>query len=322
MRAKRVLSIGDCMAIISPRDYGAFDKQTALISSLAGAEMNFLIGCASLGLNASLISEFSSDSYGRALTARLRRAKVDLSAVARADLPTPLMLKEYDGRRRPRSRYYRLGTAGSAISPSQIKQGMFTDASYFHFTGIFPALSEQNRKTLARALLLAKRRGALVGFDPNIRPALFASAAAMRRLLLPYLKNCDLFFGGVDEAQLLMGGGKKPQQLIAALHAQGITSVVLKAGNRGAYASTAGEFRHQPAFKVNEVEDATGAGDAFASAYVFARLGNWSTADCLSFACWIGAQIVQDFSDNQNFPKRNQALRGWQAARKEVDKNI
>ena len=158
-----VLAIGDCMAIISPRHYGTFDKQPLLCSDLAGAEMNFLIGCARLGLDAVLLSELSTDSYGRALRRRLSRAKVDLRAVTRTSRPTPLMLKEYDRRRQPKSRYYRLGTAGSAILPSRLHQSVFTGAAYFHFTGIFPALSEQNRATLDRALRWAKRKGALLG---------------------------------------------------------------------------------------------------------------------------------------------------------------
>ena len=322
----------------------------------AGAEMNFLTGCAALGLEASLIGEFGRDSLGTALQDRLEKAGVCLDGVTRTERPTPVMMKEYDARRNPRSHYYRIGTAGSALGREALKPRLFAGIDYFHHTGIFPALSPQNRRTLKEAIRMAKKQGAIIGFDPNIRPKLFRDRDDIRRSLYPYLKECDIFFGGMDEATLLLTEKAKsipPRKLAAELHGLGIKTVILKAGEKGAYASAgqdprdhakrkgsrapaepiinhrkqkeaeksgksenrhAPQFLYQKPFPAKRLVDPTGAGDAFAAAYIFALLNDWSAPDCLSFAAWMGARIVASPSDNLDFPKRATAIAAWKRA--------
>jgi 2-dehydro-3-deoxygluconokinase len=160
-------------------------------------------------------------------------------------------------------RYYRRGSAASAMGPAALDAPAVRTAGVLHLTGITPALSPSCRELVEAGLA----RPGLVSFDVNWRPSLWRDdpGALLRRLA----DQADVVFVGLDEAAALWGSAD------AAAVRESLPSpavVVVKDGEVEATALTAGGAVRVPALTV-DVVDVVGAGDAFAAGFLAGLLG-------------------------------------------------
>ncbi|MGI9298554.1 MAG: sugar kinase [Gammaproteobacteria bacterium] len=299
--APQLVSIGDCLVTLTPTRRAPLVFAGEYRRMLAGAELNVCIGCARMQISAGLITNVGDDPLGEYILRQLRAENVDLSQTSRVKLPTALLFKEQLPGGDFRVYYHRNNAAGGAIACGEDMEKYVRDARIFLYTGIFPALSPANRRTLSRLLSAAKAGGASRAFDPNIRMKLLRTPARARRLLRPLAAECDLILLGESEASMLFGTAD-PDRLFACLSAEGIRHAVLKRGDRGAYAIRDGVYEEIPARPVAEVVDACGAGDAFNAGYLCALLRRRPLKECLRLAAFCGARAVSSASDNESLP--------------------
>jgi 2-dehydro-3-deoxygluconokinase len=76
----------------------------------------------------------------------------------------------------------------------------------------------------------------------------------------------------------------------------------MKDGGEGSYALINGSWKHIPGYSVAKVVDTVGAGDGFASGFLYSTLQGWPIKTSLSFANAIGAMVVQVGGDNEGLP--------------------
>jgi sugar/nucleoside kinase (ribokinase family) len=125
----------------------------------------------------------------------------------------------------------------------------------------------------ARQVLQAMHaRGGWVSLDVGMEPS-----QRIPRKILRMAKMVDLLFVSSDEATALTGS-REPHEAFRKLQMAGVRSVVMKLGKRGCLIAEAGELRTVPPFSVRVV-DSTGAGDAFAAAFLQARLRRWPVVE-------------------------------------------
>jgi len=275
----------------------------------AGAELNFLIGCSKLGLATGLITSLSTDEFGSELGQLLVKEKVGIEGIGKTSAPTGLIFREVKEGKSTILGYYRQGTAGSCLLPDQLNESCLIDSCHLHFTGIFPALSKENQATLSHILKLARKHGLSTSFDANIRWQLFATKEEARKLLLPYLAECDLFLSGREEAEFLLETCEE-EILFNRLQELGVKHIALKMGSQGSIGFSDGERVFQPATKIKPL-DPTGAGDAFNAGYIYAHLKGWELKDKLAFASFLGGRVAASSSDNQALPYLADALEQW-----------
>jgi 2-dehydro-3-deoxygluconokinase len=91
-------------------------------------------------------------------------------------------------------------SAGSRLSPEDVREEAFEDAKILHFTGITPALSPTAREAVLRALDLAKKAGVKVSMDTNIRFPLWPSLEEAAKVLMPMVKKADILFTDPTDA--------------------------------------------------------------------------------------------------------------------------
>lgn len=302
---ERLVSIGDCLVAFVRQPNGLWQRD------FAGAEMNFLIGCSRLGLKTGLITSLSADLFGNEIRQLLVREKVDITQVAKTAALTGLIFRELKEGKSAILGYYRQGTAGSCLQPDQLDETYLADSSHFHFTGIFPALSEENCATLAAGLKLARKHNLSISFDANIRWQLFTTKAKARRLLLPYIADCELFLSGKEEAEFLLET-RNQEILFNRLKELGVKHMVLKMGAEGSVGFSDDEMLFQPASQVMPL-DPTGAGDAFNAGYIYAHLQGWNLRKKLAFAAFLGGKVAASSSDNQSLPYLADALKEWKS---------
>ena len=207
-----VLTVGETMALLDPLEDGELRLGMPLTLRFAGAESNFAIALARLGIDVAWISRLGRDPFGDLILAAVEREGVDTRWVQRDDAPTGLFCKwRSDGR--SHVTYRRAGSAASRLRVGDVPDEALDGVQVVHLTGITMAISESARELVLDVARRAKERGATVVFDPNFRPALpdTPEAAAARQRAV--LEHVDWYLCGEGEAELLWPRRRDPGPL-------------------------------------------------------------------------------------------------------------
>ena len=296
-----VVTIGDGMITFDPATKGPLRFVNTFERKIGGAELNVMLGCARLGLQAGWISRLGKDEFGRHIVNTVRGEGVDISEVHLMDgYATSLNFKEVQESGEGRTFYYRVPSPTETLSPELLPFDYIRQAKVLHMTGVFCAILEQNRAITLRALECAKENGVTVSFDPNIRLRLWSKEEA-RETILTYLPFVDHLLVSKEELELLFDT-KDEQEILTHLGRFDFKEVVMKDGQNGAFALVNGKWLHVPGVKVAKVVDTVGAGDGFDSGYLYGLLQEWPLEERLVFANAIGAMVVQVNGDNEGLP--------------------
>ncbi|WP_269082792.1 sugar kinase [Allosalinactinospora lopnorensis] len=270
--ATEAVCVGETMALLIPDPPAPPDQAAVFRRDIGGAESNVAVHMARAGRRVAWHSAVGDDGFGRHLRERLAAEGVDCTVRVDPHRPTGLYLKEL----RPegtRVRYYRQGSAASALERTDAEEVWKRRPRLVHTTGITAGLSDSSRGLVEE--LLSGRPGALRSFDVNYRPALHGESST--ELLRELARRSDVVFCGLDEAQALWGVHTVDdvRRLLA-----GPDLVVVKQGAHGATAFRGDRSWHQPAPQTRVVE-AVGAGDAFAAGVLDRLLDDAPIDQCL-----------------------------------------
>jgi 2-dehydro-3-deoxygluconokinase len=143
----------------------------------------------------------------------------------------------------------------------------------FHFSAISLAiLPTEHRMRLLNIAAALRTQGAWISFDSNYRPSLWESAEAAQYWMRLGLRACDRAFISIDD---WIGAMKFADELAAwfDLTAHSPTELVVKRGGQDTWLSLhGGEMQCIAVDPIAHPIDTTAAGDAFAGAYLAARI--------------------------------------------------
>lgn len=300
-----VVTLGEAMGLFVARESGPLDEAMSFDKRSAGAETNVAVGLARLGLRVGWVSRLGDDSLGRWLLRSFQREGIDCTrVVVDPTQRTGLMFKgRSDDGSDPPIEYHRQGSAASRLMPGDVDAAWLASARHLHVTGIFPALQPGTLAATERAISLMRASSRTISFDPNLRPALWPSQAAMRDTVNRLAEGCDWVLPGLAEGRLLTGCQDAPA-IAAFYRRRGARLVVVKLGADGAWFDGEGGSGHVPAVPVAQVVDTVGAGDGFAVGVISGLLEGLSVTDAVRRGAWIGARAVQVRGDTEGLPTR------------------
>jgi len=201
-----LVTFGETMASLAAVDVGPLRHQPHLHLHIGGAESNVAIAVRRLGGPATWIGRVGDDELGELVLAQIRAEGVDVGhAVVDAGAPTGLMIKSRRTATVTRVAYYRSGSAGSRLAPSDVPADVVRGAGVLHVTGITPALSASAREATFAAVEEARAARVPVTLDVNHRAALWGADEAAS-VLTDLAARVDVLFAGEDEAELLLSG--------------------------------------------------------------------------------------------------------------------
>ncbi|WP_079477594.1 sugar kinase [Halobacillus salinus] len=303
-----VITIGDAMITLNPSHKGPLRFSSSFERSAGGAEYNFAIGSARLGLSTGWISRLGNDEFGKYIRNFARGEGVDITGVELLDqYSTSLNFKEIRENGEGSTFYYRFPSPTEALTERTLDERLLRNTRVLHISGVFAALDPaKNIPLLKRAITIAKDHGALISFDPNIRLKLWSEEEARKGILelLPYV---DLILTGLEEAELLIGT-KETSEIIEIFKRYGISMVAIKKGSEGAIGYDGRTVLHAPARVPDKVVDTVGAGDGFDVGFVFGILQGWGLKRTLEFANTIGSMVVSVNGDNEGLPELDEVL--------------
>jgi len=282
----QVLTIGDAMVTMNPVTTGPLRYVTHFERKLGGAELNFAVGCARLGLKSKWISRLGNDEFGRVIYNFARGEGVDVSEVDFvANHPTSVNFKEINESGAGKTFYYRYHSPVLTLKTSDIHEEILEGIGLVHITGVFLAIYEGNFSIVECILRLAKLKGIPVSFDPNIRLKLWTIEEARKtyKKIFPYV---DILLTGLDEIRLITGFDST-NELEKFAKKNGINSLVIKEGEIGSKVFQDGKWTEAAAFKVQAI-DTVGAGDGFDAGFVYGY--------------GVGALVTTVSGDNEGLP--------------------
>ncbi|MCB2305711.1 sugar kinase [Clostridium estertheticum] len=302
-----VVTFGESMVLFGPDSSGPLRYVQNFNKSIAGAESNVSIALAKLGHKVGWFSKLGDDEFGRYIQSTIRGEGVDVSRVIfEPGKNTGILFKERFMHSNPNVYYYRKGSAASNLKAEELDESYIKDAKILHITGITPALSESCRKTLFKAIEVAKANKVLVSFDPNIRLKLWTKEEAIP-VMLEIAKLSDIIFPGIDEGEMLLGF-TKPNDIADSFIKMGCSVVAVKLGEEGCYIADKDRGLYVNAYKLENPQDTVGAGDGFAAGFLSGMLKKLDLRECGEYANGVGAMAVLVKGDMEGYPNYEQLM--------------
>lgn len=318
-----VLTFGEPMVLFIAQHSGPLAEVAQFHKSVAGADLNVATGLSRLGLRTEYLCALGADSFGRYIRQHLHHEGIGQSWIHTDPLrPTGMMLKSrVDDGSDPAIEYHRQGSAASALglghgAPDWLRQGHLP-ARHLHITGISMAISPSMRQLAFELAALARRSGASISFDPNLRPQLWPSQSEMIATLNAMAELSHIVLPGDGEG-LLLTGQREPQAICDFYLQRGVGQVIVKTGSRGALCAQRThdgqtQYASVPAAPVERIVDTVGAGDGFAVGVISARLQGLSLEQAALRGNRIAAQVIQSQGDSTGLPTRDQLAQLEQA---------
>lgn len=240
----------------------------AYLQGFGGDTSNFAVAAARQGARVGYVSAVGDDAYGRMLRGLWEAEGVDATHV-RTDPAAPTGIYFVDhGPAGHAFTFFRTGSAASRYAPSDLPLDAVRRARALHLSGISLAVSASACDAGYAAVHAARAAGATVSFDTNLRLRLWSKDRA-RATITDMIGLCDVCLPSLDDVAAIWGVDD-PDALADRCLALGARTVALKMGDRGALVADRATRLRIPPAPCRPV-DATGAGDAFAGAFV-ARL--------------------------------------------------
>lgn len=254
--------------------------------SLGGNAANVAVGAIKLGLKTGVVSAIGTDGNAKIILEELKKQKVD------ADLIFPdnktktrySIVLNYKGERTILSYHQKRKYVWPKDMP---------ETDWFYYTSMSDGFQSLQTKLLS---FLDKHKSVRLAYNPGSFQLKYSLDAVKE--VLPYT---DILILNLEEAELLLDTTLEKEKSVPALIDElvltGAKEVVITDGARGAWAGNEEEIWHLESFPV-EVVAKTGAGDAFSSGYLAARIYgrdietalSWGIADSCSIITSHGSQ--------------------------------
>lgn len=194
------------MLRLSTPGYNRFLQSDTFDVNYGGGEANVAISLSNYGHDAYFVSKVPAHEIGQAAINSLARFGVKTDYVARGGNRLGIYYLETGASIRPSKVIY--DRAGSSISEATADDfdfgTIFEGASWFHWSGITPALSDSAAECVRQASIAAKKAGAIVSCDLNFRKKLWTPEKA-RSVMRPLMQYVDVCIGNEEDADLCLG---------------------------------------------------------------------------------------------------------------------
>lgn len=271
---------------------------------LGGSSANMAVGLSRLGARVGIVSCLGADSLSQFLIAFLQAEGVDTTRVqTRPGFLPSLCLTEVSPPGRFPQVFYRHDAVDTLLTATAEDLDYVASARMFVTNGTSLCASP-SREATYRALERARQAGRRVVLDVDYRAMSWPSAEEAGlavRLALPFV---DVLIGNQPEL-MLVAGETSLDRATEKLRKSGLPILVSKLGELGTRVWTGEESVFLPPYKV-EVCTTIGAGDGFASGFLYALFQGLAMEECLHYGNAAAAIVVSRLSCSEAMPTINE----------------
>jgi sugar/nucleoside kinase (ribokinase family) len=264
-----------------------------------GSACNTVVGISQLGGAARFVGRCGQGAMGNFFENALRTRRVD-PKLSRSNTPTGRVLSIVTPDAE-RSMFTFLGAAAET-RPEDLRQDYFSDAAVVHIEGYLLF----NPELILAALRAARSAGAAVSLDL----ASFNVVAQAREFLADVVReHVDILIANEEEARAYTGSSER-RQMIEDL-GRDVRIAALKLGPQGSWITADGQVVRVTAQGDGGAVDTTGAGDLWASGFLYGLVAGYSLAESGAIGSACGYEVCQVMG--ASIPEE-----GWQRIKKRL----
>jgi len=259
---------------------------------LGGSPTNVAMNSARLGLKAKMVATVGNDGLGEYILKRFSEIGVDTSHIKQFEgKPTSVI---FVSRSEGTPDFLPFREADYFISGDQISKEVLSKTNIFHTT-CFALSRNPAQSTILKKAEEAYNLGCQLSIDVNYADKLWDSKDEAVKIIKAYSKFTPMVKISEDDAFRLFQDNLSHEQIFDFFHSEGANTVCMTLGSRGVVLSQKDkEIIELPAIKVEKIMDATGAGDAFWSGFLFAYIKKKPIRECLKIALQLAALKLQN----------------------------
>ncbi len=249
---------------------------------LGGSPTNVAVNAARLGLNSVLVATCGQDGLGDYIVRKLKSNHINVNHISKLEsVPTSIIFVS-KSTETPDFIPYR--EADCQILESQLPDETIAKAKIYHTT-CFALSKNPARNTILNRAKKAAQLGLKLSIDINFSERIWPNREEAKQVIADYLSNDPLVKLSEDDCYRLFAEVKSEDYIFEYFHKLGASTICLTKGKKGVVLSDKKEgLFFQDALLINEVKDATGAGDAFWTGFLYAQLQNRSLNESISIA--------------------------------------
>ena len=200
---KKVVTFGEIMLRLSPPGWKRFSQANRFEVIYGGGESNVAVSLANYGLPSTFVTRLPANDIGDCALMEMRKRNVDTSHIVRGGERLGIYFLETGAVSRGSKVVYDRAHSGMA----SIEKGMvdwekaFEGATWFHWTGITPAISQGAADVCLEAIQTANRMGITVSTDLNYRKKLWQYGKSPAEVMPELVAGCDVILGNEEDAE-------------------------------------------------------------------------------------------------------------------------
>jgi len=246
-----------------------------------GSACNTIIGIGQIGGMARFVGKRGEDEFGIIFETDLKKNNVE---------PSLLTSTSYTGRvlsiitpDAQRSMFTFLGASADML-PEDVSNRYFEDAAIVYVEGYLLF----NKDLILKALSTAKESGALIALDLASFTVVEESREILDKIVSDYV---DILIANEDEARAFTGYSDERKGIEAL--SKDVDIAVLKVGEKGSYIARHGKIIRVEPKGSGKALDTTGAGDLWASGFLFGLVNGYPLEKCGEFGSACGYEVCQ-----------------------------
>jgi 2-dehydro-3-deoxygluconokinase len=203
----KVVTFGEIMLRLATPDHQRFTQSTSLCVSFGGGEANVAVSLANFGIETQFVTRIPANDLGQAVLMDLRKHNVGVNHIVQGGSRLGIYFLETGSVSRPSKVIYdRANSSVSEIKPGMIDWNtVFEGVSWFHWTGITPAISEGAAIVCLEAIKVARQKGITVSTDLNFRKNLWKWGKSAGEVMPEMVSYCDIILGNEEDAEKVFG---------------------------------------------------------------------------------------------------------------------
>ena len=306
--SRKVVTFGELMLRLAPEGYYRFVQAEKFGATYGGGEANVAVSLANYGYDAKFVTKLPKHEIGQSAVNSLRKYGVDTSDIVRGGERVGIYYLETGASQRPSKVIY--DRAYSAIALAKRSdfdwEKILEGASWFHFTGITPALGGELPEICLDALTVCRKKGITTSCDLNYRKNLWTTEEA-GRVMGQLMKLVDVCIANEEDAEKVFGikaentdvdkgvvnhdGYKSVAKQLSDTFGFKRVAITLRtsiSANDNIWAAmlydkSENEYYFSRSYNIHIV-DRVGGGDSFGGGLIYASLMNKSSQDVIEFA--------------------------------------
>jgi 2-dehydro-3-deoxygluconokinase len=312
----RVVTFGEVMLRLKSPGFERLFQSPHLEATFGGAEANVAVSLALFGLPVSFVTALPANALGESAVSEIRKFGVDTSSIKRAgDRLGIYFLESGSNQRASKVTYDRAGSAIAAAKPGDFDwNAILEGATWFHVSGVTPAISASAAALSLEAVKVARAKGITVSCDYNYRKNLWRYGKKAPEVMREIVSHATIGFANEEDCQKALGieidgsgrreaGGERGEEILDIERYSRLAERVLKefpnlekqaitlreshsADHNGWSAILHNRTKSFTSRKydITNIVDRVGAGDSFAAGFIYGLITYRDDQRALEFA--------------------------------------